>query len=292
MCASTASIAGVGQLLAKLEEARSQTAREEPLQGVLDQQLRGRVVGPCADEVVNGVVHATLRREPGCGTPEHSLRIGLGLVEECVAHQPVTAEPGPLVVERGDEEVGIDEVREHARGAGRLQGGVAQLTGPQLERSGSDQQVALGIGQVGQHLGSEVVQDVTLVPARPAVVATKGQRGELQPRRPALGATPYALADNLGHHDPGDRGHQRLGLVRREAQVAGAQLGELRARPQPSQGQRWVGPGGDHHSERLGRVGDQELDRFVDPGVGERVVVVEDQHVGGRGRRQLVEQRR
>ena len=56
-------------------------------------------------------------------------------------------------------------------------------------------------------------------------------------------------------------------LVGREAQVGGADLDQLAARPQPGQRQRRVGAAGDHQVQLRGQVLEQERHPVLDLGV-------------------------
>ena len=71
-----------------------------------------------------------------------------------------------------------------------------------------------------------------------------------------------------------------MGLAGGEPEVGGSQLDELAAGAKPRQRQRRVGPGGQDDPEPLGQVLDEERDRLVHLGLGDDVVVVEDQHTG------------
>ena len=82
------------------------------------------------------------------------------------------------------------------------------------------------------------------------------------------------------------------GLGRGEAQVGGAQFGQLAPGAQPGQGQRGILTGGDDQVQLGRQVLDQEGQGIVDrPGV-EDVVVVEDEHDIARDGGDVVEQGR
>ena len=83
----------------------------------------------------------------------------------------------------------------------------------------------------------------------------------------------------------------RRGLVGREAQVGGADLDELAARPQPGQRQRRVGAAGDHQVQLRGQVLQQEGHPVLDVARVDDVVVVEHQHDVVREGAEVVEQR-
>jgi hypothetical protein len=149
-----------------------------------------------------------------------------------------------------------------------------------------------------QDLLDQVVDDVAIVPgealdeAGDVLAPLYRERRQLEGGDPPFGARlqrgdiaraeiqPHRLVEICG------------GLVRREAQICRADLGEFAPRPQASQRQRWVGTAGDHHVELLGKVLQQERHPALDVRPVDHVVVVEHQHDVVRPRAELVEQRR
>ena len=118
-----------------------------------------------------------------------------------------------------------------------------------------------------------------------------GQRGQLEPRRPALG--PIHQSINGAGLDLGlAHGRDQAGGFRgTEPQIGGSDLGQLAASPHPGERQRWVEPGGNDQPQRGRQIAQQVLDGLVDADVGQQVVVVQDQRAPGVARGQLIEQR-
>jgi hypothetical protein len=127
-------------------------------------------------------------------------------------------------------------------------------------------------------------------------LTAQGQGRELQPGRPSLGSRGQRGHGRIGQGLPRPPGHlpqQRAGLAGREPQVGGPQLGQLPAAPQPSQGQRRIGPAGQYQAQPGRPVLQQELDRIVHRPGADHVIVVEDQPglVRGGPGAQVVDQR-
>ena len=78
--------------------------------------------------------------------------------------------------------------------------------------------------------------------------AGEGQHGEPQPGRPALGPLMQHRGHGRGQRDSGDR-QELAGLVLGEAQLRGADLGQVTGQPQLVQAQRQVAAGGDDHAD-------------------------------------------
>jgi hypothetical protein len=89
-----------------------------------------------------------------------------------------------------------------------------------------------------------------------------------------------------------DRRAQQLGrLLKGEAQLALAQLGQLTAGPQPGQRQRRVSAASQHQPQRSWQVLQQEAERLVDRLGLDQVIVVQHQHDRIGHASQLVDQR-
>ena len=84
----------------------------------------------------------------------------------------------------------------------------------------------------------------------------------------------------------------RRGLVRREAQIGGADLDQFAARSQSGQRQRRIGTGGDHQVQPRGQVVEEEGHSLLDVARVDDVVVVEHEHELVRQRRELVDDER
>ena len=149
-----------------------------------------------------------------------------------------------------------------------------------------------------QDLFDQVVDDVPVVPgeardeAGDVVAPLHRERRQLERGDPAFGALlqrgDVSRSETQPHHLVEVGG----GLVRREAQIGGADLDELAPRPQAGQRQRRIGAGDDHQVDLWGQVLQQERHPVVDVVCIDHVVVVEHQHDVVRHRAELVEQRR
>ena len=105
--------------------------------------------------------------------------------------------------------------------------------------------------------------------------APQGERGELEPGDPALGALIERVHVVGREVQPHHSVEELPRLRRREAQVGGAHLRELSATAEPGQRQGWVGAGGDDEAQVIGKMVEQEGHRLVHLGRVDGVVVVE-----------------
>jgi hypothetical protein len=123
-------------------------------------------------------------------------------------------------------------------------------------------------------------------------VSPAGQRqsGQLQPGCPALGAfrqrRHLPLRQAHAHAHIQERGR----LLRGEAQIGGAQFGQLAAGAHPRQRQRRILAGGDDQVDRWRQVIEQEGESLVDGGRAHQVVVVQHQQARGGQGGQVVDQ--
>ncbi len=109
-------------------------------------------------------------------------------------------------------------------------------------------------------------------------MALERQPGQLQPGHPPLGALRQRRHGRLRQLGADGAAQQRGGLLGAEAHVALAQLGQLPTGAQAGQRQRRVGAAG-HHQPQAGRqVRQEELQRLMDLGRPDQVVVVQHQH--------------
>ena len=120
----------------------------------------------------------------------------------------------------------------------------------------------------------------------PLDVPPPGERegGHLEPHGPTLGALLQRL-DVGGRERQAHRLVQEVGgLLGGEAEIAGAQLGELAPGAQPREAERRVHPRGDHQVQARRQPVEQELQGPVDRRAVDGVIVVEHQHeIVGRG---------
>jgi hypothetical protein len=212
-----------------------------------------------------------------------------------VGEQVVIAPPAAQLIQRDQEQprpFGLLEQRLAALAAGD---GVAQRAAEPVQHRGLEQERPQLLVLPLEHLFGQVVQDVPVAAGERGherggiVLPAQGQRGQLQPGRPALG--------------PGrQRRHRRIRQSRRrvleqlpglrggEPQVGRADLGQLAAGPQPRQRQRRIAAAGQHHADPGRPVLDQECERLVHLPCADQVVIVEDEQ--GLLPGQIVDQRR
>ena len=215
----------------------------------------------------------------------------LQLGPEQLPEQVVVAVPAVVPVQRHQQEVRpLQRLQHPARPAG-VQDGVAQRPAQavQYRRAGEERHQLRG--EPGQQLLAEVVGHEAVVAGEgePGVglgaARLQGQRRQVQPDRPPLGA-----ADQLGHLRPGrgDPGplQQGTGLEPVHGQLAGPELqhpvlGGLQGRRQ-----RRPEPGGQRQPRARREVQGDLGDLVQAPPVGEQLDVVQDQADGvahGRG---------
>ena len=288
------------QGVAQGEKAGGQSLVEEPeFRRLQQRRRRGGVVGP--EQRSYGVVPQVVVGVPlGRASQDLALVRRFGSragdrTEQGVAEQVVAAEPDPLRVQGDDEQtLGVQSIQPRG-GPGGAQSGVAERTGQPVQVRRAQQEIVLVGGEGRQHLGREVVEQVTIVgKPGPGSVCSRplGQGDELQTGRPTFGSGPRQGGRGGADVGADEFGDHRLGLGGFEAQVVGAQFGQLATGPQPSDRQRWVLPAADDQAGRRRQVGEQVLHLLVHRLVLDQVEVVEDDGVGdGRGG-QLVQQQR
>ena len=124
--------------------------------------------------------------------------------------------------------------------------------------------VAHVLGLAGQDLAHEVVDDEAVVPreagdeAGHVVPVLHRQGGELEGGDPSLGAGVQRVDVVGGQVQAHAVVEVRRGLVGGEPQVGGPDLDQLAPGAQPGQGQRRVGPAGDHQVDLRREVLEQE----------------------------------
>ena len=117
--------------------------------------------------------------------------------------------------------------------------------------------------------------------SRPCIESAASWRAAIQP---SVRASSAAMSPAV-RSSPIIAVEVRRRLVGGEAQVGGADLDQLAARPQASQRQRRVGAGGDHQVDLRREVLQQERHPGLDVVGVDEVVVVEHQHDVVRQRR-------
>jgi MFS family permease len=140
--------------------------------------------------------------------------------------------------------------------------GAGQLAVDPVQDRGAQQQPPHRLGLPVQHLGQQVFGHRPLGPGelrrQPPRIGVPGQpqRGQPQPRRPALG--PLHQPRHLGQVHP-SRLEQLPRLGHGEPQIRLADLGQLALQPQPVQAQPHVMPGGQHEPQPRRGPQDQQL---------------------------------
>jgi hypothetical protein len=101
--------------------------------------------------------------------------------------------------------------------------------------------------------------------------------GQVEARRPALG--PFGQALHVVGRQPQSHRpvQQGRGLLAGELQVGDPELGHVPTDPHPGHGQRRVGTAGQRHMDARREVVQEIADALVAGGVGDQVVVVQDQ---------------
>jgi hypothetical protein len=202
---------------------------------------------------------------PGGGPvqPGDLLRFGPAQLQlQQVSEQVVVAEPRPPGVQRDHERVRGLQVRQHSLPAAIAGQQVGQLAVDPVHDRGAQQQPPHRLALTFQHLGQQILRHRPLGPGKlgrqPPRIGVPGQRqrGQPQPRRPALG--PLHQRRHLGQVHPG-RLEQFLGLGHGEPQIRLADLGQLALQPQPVQPQPHVMPGGQHEPQARRGPHDQQL---------------------------------
>ena len=198
-----------------------------------------------------------------------------------VGEEVVIAEPAAPLIEGQDEQVAPFELFQDLLPISRPGDGVAQRCAQALEDGGVDQERPEPIGQRGDDLVAEVVEDVSMIRGegvddRGGVVADTGrQADELDRRHPPLGALDESLCVEGWQRDAGDPPEHGRRLVGVEPQLVEAQLAQRPVRAQPRQRQRRVVTGGDHQPQRRRCLDEELVDTGMDDGIADDVVVVE-----------------
>ena len=271
----------------------------EPVQG---DELGGRRQVPGGEAVVDGVLDVAARTVPRGGARVQLARVPRPLdlehVAQDLAEEVVVAVPAAMVVEGDQRQVRVLEPLEAGRAVLAAGHDVAQRRRQALEDRGLEQEVA-GVGRLAvEHLGRQVVDELAVVACERGDervglgAAAQREPGELQPRRPALGAV-LQLRDLPRREVQPERAVEqrgRLGVA--EAQLSHADLDELPARAQAPERQRRIGARGDRQVHRGRQVLEQEGERLVHPRVGDEVQVIEHEHERRAARRELVDEQR
>jgi hypothetical protein len=258
-------VCGQEQLLADLSE-RERAAQQPKHRFLAFGQRRGDVPGGHGrlgggalavggEGVADRLGGRAFEPVPGARPPvqlRHDIWLAAGEpAAEHLSEQVVIPEPLAMIVERHEEQVlalqQVDDVRCvcHARD------GVAQLGGEAIKNGRPGQELADVMRLTAEDLLGQEVGDVAVAPGEGADegaggrVAAQGQGGHVDPGGPAFGPADQLGRVWLAEFDARGRAHERGRLSSREAQLPGADLGQVSHRPQPGQGQRRVGAGDD-----------------------------------------------
>ena len=224
-----------------------------------------------------------LRDEPGLAA--------LQLDAEDLREEVVEAEPAPAVVEGKQEQVRAGELLEGARRARLAEDGAAQRRAEPLEH-GRAQHEALQVRAVcREDLGGQEVDDVggraveRAHQAVAVVAAGERQRGQVDPRGPALGPRDEEL--DVGRRQPEAEAtvEELRCLGDAEAKVVGAQLEELAPCSEGAERQRRVGARREDELDGLRHPLDEPGDALARRVRGQPVEVVEDERDLGPARR-------
>ena len=195
----------------------------------------------------------------------HELRQLVGQARaQDVGEEVVIAVPAAPVVERDQEQVPPLQRVQHGLAIAALGHGVAQRAAQPVQDRGLQQEAPNLVGLPVQDLLDQVVDDVAVVPREPGdeagdvVAPLHRQRRQLEGGDPPFGAPLEGLDVARRQCQAHDVVQVRGSLGRREAQVRGADLDELAARPQAAERQRRIGTRGDHEMDAWRQVLQQE----------------------------------
>ena len=174
---------------------------------------------------------------------------------------------------------------------------VAERAGKLAQDRGPQEEEPVFLGLAVQDLVDEVVHDVAMGAghrrdqARHVSAPLEGDGDQLQPDDPALGA------GLEGRHVPALRSQahhavqERLGFFEGEEELGAADLDQLIARPQATEGQRRVGARGDDEVDLRGRLARRKATASWTAGRADRVVVVQDEDQVAGQSAQVVQER-
>ncbi len=214
----------------------------------------------------------------------------LELVLEKLGEEVVVAVPLPLRIEREEEEVRAGDRVEHRRRQRAPRDGIAQRRGESLQngRAAEEQAHVLGLGS--KDLLAQVVDDAAVVAGERldvlarVIASAKRERGQVEARSPALRSLSKSRHGSLVDSEMVKAVDECVGLFGREGECTGVDLDELTLGAQSRECKRGLVPRRDHELDGARQVLEEELEPVMDLGMGDEVVVVEDEHdVAGRG---------
>ena len=252
-----------------------EVGREPPL-------LRGdRVADGLDGKVVVGVPARRARMQVLSLAPRPRREATAQQLEE----QAMAAIPMAPAVQGDHEAVAPIEILEDLTAPVLVEQGVDEFATELVRHRGAHQELAEVVGKCSEHLAGEVVGDRSVVAREVAhdmagiVGLAERERRQRERTRPAFGARDERLDIGIREHEP-LAAEQLPGLVRRESERGGPELGELPCNTQPLQLQRRIPPA--RHDQAEARRCD--LEQLRDPRenalIRELVEVVEHQHAG------------
>ena len=267
-------------------QGRAFAAQEKRVGVPLDQPHRPDGV-PGGQGVPHRVVGEAMILTPGGRGPVQARNpAGPFLLQagaEQIGEQMVVPPPTAHLIQWHQEQAGLLHPLQHRLAVGAASDRITQPAGQAFQQRGFQQKGTQLLWLAVQHLLGQVVQDIAVAAAEgrhePSGIGLPPQRkgSQLQAGHPAFGAGGQRRHRRGGQVSTSRFMEQGCRLFWAEAQVGGAQLGELPAGPQPRQRQRRVGPAGQHQVQSRRQVLEQEPQRDMDRLGVDQVVVVEDQ---------------
>ena len=258
-------------------------------------EIGGVLMVAAHDRVPNGIAQQPVLREPSAGRGVQ-LTDAVGIPgrqtgTQRVGEQVVIAVPPPLVVQRDDEQIPALKRLQHPLTVAATGQGIAESARHLIEHRGTEQELADLVRLTPQNLLNEIVKDETMASregrdepsdiSRPLGRGGMGpgrQRGQLQPRRPPLGARLERCHQRWLQLQTHHLVEKRLRFLGGEPEVRGPHLHELATRTQTGQRQRRISPSGHRQRDLRRQVVQQEGHRFMDRGRVDDVVVIQRHH--------------
>lgn len=108
----------------------------------------------------------------------------------------------------------------------------------------------------------------------------EGEGGELEAGDPALGPLIEDIEGGGGESEASSFVDKSVGFGGGEAELVGADFGELVASAEAAEGERGVLAGGDDEMRRGGKVFEEEGELVIDSGVIDEMIIIEDEDDG------------
>jgi hypothetical protein len=203
---------------------------------VVSQRRRCITIAAC-QRVLDGFVREGVRSIPRtCPLMQFGHLLGMGslkLAAQRFGKQRGTAIPLRGCVERLQEQVGLRQVAQQVGAVAALRDGIAQRRAQAAEHSSLPQEGRQMRRQMADHLVQHIVEHKAMLPGEGGErllrvgLPLHRQRGQMQARRPAFGAL-VERVDLRGRESvPGCLLRECSSFGSSEAQVGGAQVGQL-----------------------------------------------------------------